>query len=134
MQRRSFIALAAAALAVPQPGAAFESMAYRPGLLGELQDSGRPVVLHFRASWSYTCQRKQDLLHDIAAGHPDLARRVLLVDVDWDIWGKSDLADVLSVSRQSTLVALRGEEERDRVVAEPYLHRLRALFETAAAD
>jgi len=128
LTRRAFVL--AAACALPQAALAYRMQQFSPALWDAVKDSDDVVILNFRASWSMTCQIKQELLAEALALNPDYAR-LTIIDVDWDTYGPSQVAQRLKVERRSTLLVMRGWREVARLVNEPYAHRIRALLDTA---
>ena len=129
MHRRAFIAgLATAAL--PGLATAYPSVPYVEATWPDLRDSTDKIVLNWRATWSLTCQIKQDLITDLIAQNPDYAQ-LTFVDVDWDTFGPSVWAQRLKVQRRSTLIALRGKKEITRIVNEPYERQMKRFLDAA---
>jgi len=56
---------------------------------------------------------------------------VTFIDVDWDAYGDSDLAQRLNIPRRSTLVVLRGDQELGRIVAGTSRADIQALMDVA---
>lgn len=132
MNRRRFLAMSAAtALALPGSlDAGYEPAPFSPALWQELRASPDTVILNFRASWSLTCQIKADLLADLIAEEPEFTR-LRIVEVDWDTYGPSQMAQRLKVERRSTLIVMKRGEEVTRIVNEPDRRALQRLLETA---
>jgi thiol:disulfide interchange protein len=132
MQRRQFIAATGAAMALPASAQAFLDLEYAPGTWRALAETDETVVLFFRADWSLTCQIKQDMITDLIAETPEFARLTFL-DIDWDTFGPSQMAEQLKVSRRSTLIVMKRGEEIARLENDPQPDKLRSLLETALA-
>lgn len=133
MQRRHFLASLAAAGLLPVAARAYPSLTYAPATWPELRDSVDRVVLNFRASWSITCQIKQEMITGLLDETPEY-RRLTFVDVDWDTFGPSDWVERrLKVERRSTLIALKGQTEVARLVNAPDVARIRAFLDAALA-
>ena len=128
LTRRAFV-LAAACL-LPQPAFAFRMENFSPSLWDEVKDTDEVVILNFRARWSLTCQIKQELLAEALVANPDYAR-LKIIDVDWDTYGPSQMAQRLKVDRRSTLLVMKQGKEVTRIVNEPYARRVRALLDAA---
>ncbi|MEL7100753.1 MAG: thioredoxin family protein [Pseudomonadota bacterium] len=128
LTRRTFVL--AAACALPQAAFAYRMEKFSPSLWDRVKDSDDVVILNFRASWSMTCQIKQELLADALAHNPGYAR-LTIIDVDWDTYGPSQVVQRLKVERRSTLLVMKGGREVARLVNEPYARRIRALLDTA---
>ena len=129
MHRRAFIA-GLTTLALPSMAAAYPSVPYVEATWPDLRDTTDKIVLNWRATWSLTCQIKQDLITDLIAQNPDYAQ-LTFVDVDWDTFGPSVWAQRLKVERRSTLIALRGKQEITRIVNEPYERQMKRFLDAA---
>ena len=129
MKRRSFLGLAAAALALPR--AAMAATAYTPGLVKKHLDQGDVVFLDFKASWCSTCAAQERVIKALKAENPDYEAKVTFIDVDWDEHGKSALTKSLKIPRRSTLVVLKGDKELGRIVAQTGTAQIKALMDTA---
>lgn len=132
MDRRGFLMSAAALTAVPGLSQAYQAEVFSPTLWRTLRAEQGVVVLNFRASWSLTCQIKADILAELIAAEPSY-RQLVFVDVDWDTFGPSVMADRMKVTRNSTLVVTKAGKEVARLEAEPYARKIRALLDQAIA-
>lgn len=130
MKRRAFFTMSAAALFLPHAGHALQVMSYNPALWNDLKGTDETIIMNFRASWSLTCQIKQELIAGLIARNPDYAN-LKFVDVDWDTYGRSRMTQQLKVERRSTLLVMKGGREVARLVNEPYERKVRALLDTA---
>ena len=133
MQRRAFIALATAALAVPMSGAfaATKGLDYQPELLHARLAAGEVVFLDFKASWCSTCKAQEQVIDALKAANPDYAAKITFINVDWDQWGKSAIVKDMKIPRRSTLVALKGNAEIGRIVAGTGQAEIKALMDKA---
>jgi len=109
---------------------AYAPIEYAPSTWRTLRDNGERVVLNFRASWSLTCQMKQDILTELLQTTPAY-RSLTFVDVDWDTFGRSQWTERLKVERRSTLIAMKGKTEIARVVNDPMERSIRTLLDAA---
>lgn len=133
MDRRLFLSGLGAAVCAPSLGSAYAPVPYAPATWSELRDGSDKLVVNFRASWSLTCQIKEDLIRQLVAENPDYAR-LTFVDVDWDTFGPSEWVQRrLKVERRSTLIAFRGKKELARLVNEPYERPIRKFLDAALA-
>lgn len=132
MNRRTFLSLTAAALASP---AALHAATrdYTPGLVQTALAEGKTVFLDFKASWCTTCARQERVIKALKAETPAYEDNILFVNVDWDRYGRSDLAKSLNIPRRSTLVVLKGDTELGRIVAGTGRAEIKALMDTALA-
>ena len=92
---------------------------------------GDRIVLTFSADWCSTCRRQERIIGALRAADPRIDRDLTLIRVDWDQYGQGELARRFAVPRRSTLIALRGETELDRIVAGTSEAAIRTLFERA---
>jgi thiol-disulfide isomerase/thioredoxin len=133
MKRREFLVLTAGAALLPLASRAGDAIAYTPGAAEAAMDEGRIVLLDFWASWCSTCATQARVLADLKAENPAYAENIMFFVVDWDQYGKGELAQALNIPRRSTLVALKGREELGRIVAGTSREDIKALLDTAMA-
>ncbi|GAA6209372.1 hypothetical protein NBRC116601_26650 [Cognatishimia sp. WU-CL00825] len=131
MNRRSFIALAAASTALPF--AAQAATNYTPGLVAKHLAAGDTVFLDFKASWCTTCRAQERVIARLKDNNGAYEKNIVFIDVDWDQYGRSDLVRDLKIPRRSTLVALKGDAELGRIVADTNRKKIKALMDQALA-
>ena len=90
------------------------------------------VIYNFRASWSLTGNIQAELLDEIICSDARFAG-LRIVEVDWDTFGPSQMAQRLKVTRHSTLVAVRGTEVIARVESASSERALVGMLEAALA-
>lgn len=129
MNRRDFLALTAGAAALPF--AASASLAYKPGLVTQHLNAGDTVFLDFTASWCSTCAAQERVINALKAENPAYEANITFIDVDWDEYGRSDLARSLNIPRRSTLVVLKGDRELGRIIAQTSQSAIKGLMDTA---
>lgn len=132
MDRRTFLTLTAASLVVPYAAQA-KALSYTPGLVKERLAKGETLFLDFTASWCSTCRSQARTIQALKADNPAYTQGVTFIDIDWDTYGTSELAQSLKIPRRSTLVVLKGEEELGRIVAQTSTADIKALMDTALA-
>ena len=130
MDRRTFIALTAATATLPFAASA-DILDYTPGLVQERLAKGETVFLDFTASWCSTCRSQGRTIQALKATNPAYGQTVTFIDVDWDTYGTSGLAQSLQIPRRSTLVVLKGDQELGRIVAQTGQSEIQALMDTA---
>ena len=132
MKRRDFMALGAAA--VLSAGAAWaEPLDYTEGLAKAHLAKGEVVFLDFKADWCSTCAAQERAITALMAENPEYAEKITFINVDWDQFGRSDLVKELRIPRRSTLVALQGDGEIGRIVADTKKSTIKALMDQALA-
>lgn len=132
MKRRDFIALGAATLLTA--GAAWaEPLDYTEGLAKSHLAKGEVVFLDFKADWCSTCAAQERAITALMAENPAYAEKITFINVDWDQYGRSDLVKELRIPRRSTLVALQGDDEIGRIVADTKKSTIKALMDQALA-
>lgn len=128
--RRAVLALLAgvAVTSLTGPAAALMISDYTDEGLPKLEAWGKPYLLDFYASWCVTCAAQQRVLDKLIKADPRY-EPILIVRVDWDKFGRGELATRLAIPRRSTLVMMRGTEELGRLVAETREDKIAALLE-----
>jgi thiol-disulfide isomerase/thioredoxin len=130
MDRRTFLTLSVASLVAPVAGWA-EALSYTPGMVQDRLAKGETLFLDFTASWCSTCRSQGRTIDALKAENPAYEKGVTFIDIDWDTYGKSDLAKALKIPRRSTLVVLKGDQELGRIVAQTGQAQIKALMDTA---
>ena len=135
MNRRDFLLVTAAAGLAPalMPMAAQADIDYTPGLVEQRLEAGETVFLDFKANWCTTCAAQARVLAALKADNPAYEAAITFINVDWDLYGDSDLARGLNIPRRSTLVVLRGDQELGRIVAGTAQADIQALMDVALA-
>ena len=87
------------------------------------QQAGRPVSLHFHASWCPTC-RAQEKVFQQWKGDASVPGTLLVVDYDTE----KELRKQLGVRTQSTLISYRGTKEVGRLAGESDADKLRSVL------
>ncbi|MGI3164328.1 thioredoxin family protein [Pseudooceanicola sp. 200-1SW] len=139
MKRRHFISAGAALLTLPLAPSALLAQAvpapieYKPGLLTEHLRAGETVFLDFKADWCTTCAAQSRVMDKLKAENPAYLENVTFMKIDWDTYGRSQMAGRMRIPRRSTLVVLKGDDELGRLVADTREEKIRALMDTALA-
>ena len=116
MDRRTFIATASAIALLPATANAI-GLEYTPGLVKERLAAGETVFIDFAAHWCTTCRAQERVIGQLLGDNPAYEENITFVRVDWDQYGRGELAIELNIPRRSTLVVLKGDEELGRLVA-----------------
>lgn len=131
MNRRTFIGLTAATIALPHPLFADTAgmIDYVPGLLEQRLASGETVLVDYAADWCSTCRRQERIIGQLREQHPQFNEHITFVRVDWDLYGSDDVSTSRKIPRRSTLVLLKGDQELGRIVAGTRPDDIKALLE-----
>jgi thioredoxin len=133
MYRRSFLATLPAALLLPRLASA-APIPYAPGTIDTHLDAGETILVDFYAPWCGTCIVQHKVMDKLKAENPAYEQNITFIEVDWDTYGRSELAMALNIPRRSTLVAI-GPDRREisRVVAGTSYEEIKALLDSALA-
>jgi thiol-disulfide isomerase/thioredoxin len=129
MHRRTFLASAAATLALPM--AARAATDYTPGLVKKHLAAGDTVFLDFKTEWCTTCAAQERAINALKQSNPAYGNAITFINVDWDQHSNSDLSRALKIPRRSTLVVLKGDQELGRIVAGTNKSKIKALLDPA---
>lgn len=132
MNRRDVLILGASALLLAGRASA-SNIEYVPGLVQQRLDAGETLFLDFFAPWCSTCRTQERHIEALRAENPAYDAAMTFIRVDWDTYGRGDLAQRLQIPRRSTLVVLRGEAELGRIVAGTSRADIQALMELGLA-
>jgi thiol-disulfide isomerase/thioredoxin len=136
MKRRDFLitsAAAAGATALPGMALAYEALTYTPGVLQERLAAGDTVLLEFFAPWCTTCRAQERVIDALVEETPAYQGAITFIRVDWDTYRAAEISTSLKIPRRSTLVALKGNTEIGRVVAQTGRGPIKALLDQALA-
>ncbi|MEM7683903.1 MAG: thioredoxin family protein [Paracoccaceae bacterium] len=117
MIRRTFLALTAAALLIPQAALAKDFVDYTPGVIETALEEGKTVLVDYSAKWCGTCKRQARVINALRAADPAYDEKMMFVKVDWDTYRDHEVTQFRDIPRRSTLLVLRGEDELGRIVA-----------------
>lgn len=133
MNRRTLILSGAATLVLPALPAFAAPLNYTPGLMKERLEAGETVFLDFKASWCGTCRAQERVLGSLKSANGEYEKNITFINVDWDTYGDSVMADKLKIPRRSTLVVLKGKQEIGRIVADTSERSIKELMDAALA-
>jgi thiol-disulfide isomerase/thioredoxin len=105
---------------------AIEFQPYSAAALAAAQKADKPVVLQFHAGWCPTC-RIQDKVLQTLKSEPGLDITVLKVNFDTE----KELKKQFKVQTQSTMIILRGDKERGRLVGDTTEAGIRTALKSA---
>lgn len=131
MNRRFFLALGAAlALA---PAARGETLHYTPGMVEDLVQDGRTVIVGFWADWCPSCRVQERMINQFRGENPAYDAHITFVRLDWDVHGQSEVVSWYAIPRRSTVLALQGDTEIGRMVGDTRPSSIRALMDATLA-
>jgi len=81
--------------------------------LEEAKNSGDVILLDFYATWCPTCKKQQPIIKEVLS--QEQFSSVVAFKVDYD--SATDLKAEYKIPRQSTLVVLKGDQEKGRSIA-----------------
>lgn len=134
MNRRSFLASAAALALIPAAARAAQTIPYAPGVIENALADGKTVFVEFAAKWCSTCRRQERAITALRAEDPAYDAAMVFVKVDWDEYRSHEVTVSRKVPRRSTLLVLRGEEELGRLVAVTGTEDIKALMDKGLAS
>lgn len=133
LSRRSLLALAALGLAAAlgvAPTRAVDATPYTPAALTAAQQSGKPFLIDFFATWCTTCRAQERVIESLREENPAY-RGIPIIRVDWDEEERGELVRSMQIPRRSTLVVMQGASELGRLVAATAPAEIRALLDKA---
>lgn len=139
MNRRDFMLLTAAVSLAPAIASAADKAArswaktYEEGLVQAELAAGKTVFLDFKADWCGTCQAQERVITALLDENPAYAENVSIIIVDWDEDHSQMLIADMNIPRRSTLVAVKGDKELGRLVAQTGKAEIKALLDAALA-
>lgn len=106
---------------------AIEFKAYSDAAFAQAKADGLPVIVDAHADWCPTCAKQQ-------AAFAELSRnpafdKVVIFKLDYD--SEKDAKRALGIQKQSTLIAFRGDAERDRAVGVTDPAKIASLLNSA---
>ncbi len=128
MQRRTVL-LGAALAAVATPSFASGQAPFTQAAFAAAQAAGKPILVAVHASWCPICAKQKPAIANLVQ-QPAFKDLVTLV-VDFD--AQKDVCQSFGVTKQSTLIALRGKVERGRSVGVTAAAAIEALMLKATA-
>lgn len=103
---------------------------FEPAALAQLQQAGKPVVVHFHADWCSTCQGQARALDQLKSDPQLKDHTVLIADFDKE----KELRKTMKVRYQSIMVVFKGPQEVDRVNGQTRPAEIKAAFLKAQAQ
>ena len=129
MNRREFLLASSCLLATP--AVALAAQAYEPGLVKQLLAEGKTVFVDYTTEWCTTSAAQKRTLARLLTENPAYDAKTEFVTIDYDQFGRGELAKELGIPRRSTLVVLHGDQELGRIVAGTSSKQIKALLDTA---
>jgi thiol:disulfide interchange protein len=133
MNRRDLLIAATAAALLPAAAARAGALAYEPGLVDRELAAGRTLFLVWTASWCPTCAAQDRVITALNAENPAYEEAITFIDIDWDRWKNDEITARFNVPRHSTLLAVKGDQEIGRLVAQTARAEIEALMDSALA-
>ena len=130
MNRRHFLAVAAAAAALPATARAASFVDYQPGVIEAALAEGKTVFVDYSATWCGTCKRQERVINALRGADPAYDAAMTFVKVDWDTYKNADVRTSRGIPRRSTLLVLRGDAELGRIVAGTAEADIKALMDS----
>lgn len=128
MNRRDVLIMGGATLLLAGRAGA-TNIDYTPGLVQQRLAAGETLFVDFFAPWCSTCRTQERHVEAIRAENPAYDSAMSFIRVDWDTYGRGELAQSLEIPRRSTLVVLRGDDELGRIVAGTSRSAIQALMD-----
>jgi hypothetical protein len=116
MNRRDLMIMGGATLLLAGRAGA-TNIDYTPGLVQQRLAAGETLFVDFFAPWCGTCRTQERHVEALRAQNPAYDSAMSFIRVDWDTYGRGELAHSLEIPRRTTLVVLRGDAELGRIVA-----------------
>ncbi len=96
-------------------------------------EAGDTVLVVFGAKWCSTCASQERTMNALRAENTAYDENIVFVRVDWDQYGNAPVATSRNIPRRSTLIVLKGDEEKGRIVAGTSKAAIQELMDTALA-
>lgn len=129
MKRRAFLGLAGASTLLPATAFAEGFIEYTPGAIQSALAAGETVFVDYSAVWCSTCHVQERVINGLRDQNPAYDQAMTFIKVDWDNFGRHDVATSRRVPRRSTLIVLRGDEELGRIIAGTAESQIQALMD-----
>jgi len=110
---KSFMVLLIAQLLLAGVVFASEIKTFNQEEFDEAKKSGDVILLDFYATWCPTCKKQQPIIKEVLS--QEQFSSVVAFKVDYD--SATDLKAEYKIPRQSTLVVLKGDQEKGRSIA-----------------
>lgn len=110
------------------PAAAATQSAFDQAAFTAAQAANKPILIAVHADWCPVCTKQKPIMDSLAA-RPEYKDLVILI-VDFD--AQKEVVKALNVQKQSTIIALRGKQERDRAAGVTDPEAIAALFRKTA--
>lgn len=129
MDRRRFLALSAATSLAPAAAFAKGFVDYTPGAIKAALAAGETVFVDYSAVWCSTCHRQERVINALRGQDEKYDKAMTFIKVDWDDFGRHEVATSRRIPRRSTLIVLRGNKELGRIVAGTSESQIQALMD-----
>ena len=112
MRLSTFLLGSLFALACSTPSFAFETKPFDANAFKDAQAQGRPILVDVFAPWCPYCKAQHEVLDQLKSNAA--YEKITIFQVDFD--HQPDALRTLKVTKQSTLIAFKGEKETGRSV------------------
>ncbi|MCR9114792.1 MAG: thioredoxin family protein [Rhodobacteraceae bacterium] len=135
MKRRDFL-ISTLAASVALPGAALaggmKTVAFDDSdPIATALSQGKTVFVDYTTDWCSTCAAQNRVINALRSADPAYDANIVFVRVDYDQFGNAPVTTGRNISRRSTLIVLKGEQELGRIVAGTSKADIKALMDTA---
>ena len=133
MDRRTFLTVSTAAMAVPGAALTLTGRSAEPQEVLEALGRGETVFVDFYTDWCTTCRAQERAVNALKKDNPAYEQAMTFLSIDWDQHAGSDLSKALNIPRRSTLVVIRLQADQtflmDRIVAGTRKSEIKALLD-----
>lgn len=133
MNRRYFLAAAAALGLAPAFAQAGEFVDYEPGVIQTALENGETVFVDYYTDWCSTCAAQARMIEKLRSENAAYDENITFVKVDWDVYGSHEVSTSRNIPRRSTLIVLSGDEELGRVIAQSSQRKVQGLLDAGLA-
>ncbi len=112
-----------AAVAIVAPAHAADFQPFTQTAFEKAQESGKPILIDVHADWCPTCARQAPIIKALGANPAN--KDLIVFTMDYD--RQKDAQRPLRITKQSTLIAFKGDREVARSIGETDPDRINAM-------